>query len=188
MSGRNVVLVSLCGMLALAGPVHAGSKADPAQVARGAYLVNLGGCNDCHSPKVFTPEGIPMPDESKLLSGHPAGSSLPETDPRVFKPGHGYYMSSGLTAFIGPWGTSYAANLTPDEQTGIGLWTEDVFIKAIRTGKHMGDGRPILPPMPWPGLASVNDDDLKAMFAYLKSLPLIKNAVPAPVPPPAAGH
>jgi hypothetical protein len=87
-------------------------------------------------------------------------------------------------AWVGPWGVSYAANLTPDDQTGIGLWTEDVFIKAMRTGKHMGEGRPILPPMPWEFVGDMSDDDLKALFAYLKSRPAMKNAVPQPVAPP----
>ena len=62
-----------------------------------------------------------------------------------------------------------------DEQTGIGLWTEDIFVAAIRTGKHMGAGREILPPMPWNYYLNASDEDLKAIFWYLKSLPPIKN-------------
>jgi hypothetical protein len=83
---------------------------------------------------------------------------------------------------------SYAVNLTPDEQTDIGLWTEDVFVAAIRNGKHMGEGRPILPPMPWNYYRNMSDDDLKAIYAYLRSLPAISNQVPAPTPPPGAGN
>lgn len=184
--GRMILLLSLCVSLALAGSALAGGKADPATVARGKYLINLGGCNDCHSPKVFTPEGIPMPDEKRLMSGHPADGKLPETDARAYQPGYWVLMAGDLTAFVGPWGTTFAANLTPDEQTGIGLWSEENFIKALRTGKHMGEGRPIMPPMPWPNLAQASDEDLSAMFAYLKSLPPIKNPVPAPMPPAAA--
>mgnify|MGYP001225538298 CR=1 FL=1 len=88
----------------------------------------------------------------------------------------------------GPWGVSHAINPTPDENTGIGIWTEDMFLKTMRTGKHMGQSRPILPPMPWMNDAKLNDDDLKAVFTYLKSLPPIKNQVPDPViaPPPTA--
>ena len=186
--GRMVLLLGMCALLALAASAVAADKADSAKIARGKYLITLGGCNDCHSPKVFTPEGIPLPDEKRLLAGHPAGSKLPEVDPRAYAPGYWVQMAGDLTAYAGPWGVSYAANLTPDEQTGIGLWTEEIFIKAIRSGKHMGEGRPILPPMPWPSLATATDDDLGAMFAYLKSLPPIKNPVPAPVPPPAAGR
>ena len=83
-----------------------------------------------------------------------------------------------LTAWSGPWGISYAINLTPDQNTGIGIWTEDMFIKALRTGRHMGTSRPILPPMPWQEFATATDADLKAMFAYFKSLPPIQNRVP----------
>lgn len=149
---------------------------------RGEYLVTLGGCNDCHSPKVFTEMG-PVPDSTKLLSGHPASSKLPPIDTNMVQPGKWYLAASDLTAWVGPWGISYSANLTPDEPTGIGTWTDEVFIKALRTGKHMGIGRPILPPMPWPDIAKTTDEDLKAIFAYLKSLPPIRNQVPDPVPP-----
>jgi hypothetical protein len=90
-------------------------------------------------------------------------------------------MNDNLTAFVGPWGMSFAANLTPDEQTGIGLWSEEHFINAMRTGKHMGAGRPILPPMPWSNLSRATDEDLQAMFAYFKSLKPVRNQVPAPV-------
>lgn len=151
-------------------------------VQRGKYLVEFGGCNDCHTPKIFTEKG-PVFDENRLMSGHPAGSRLPEIDKRALVPGSWMLFSSDLTAAVGPFGMTYAANLTPDDQTGIGLWSEDVFIKAMRTGLHMGAGRPILPPMPWEGVGKLSDDDLKAVFAYLKSLPAVKNAVPAPVPP-----
>jgi hypothetical protein len=60
-----------------------------------------------------------------------------------------------------------------------------MFINALRKGQHLGAGRPILPPMPWEDLGRMSDDDLKAMFAYLKSLPPVKNQVPEPVPPAA---
>lgn len=102
-------------------------------------------------------------------------------------PGKWVLFSEDLTVAVGPWGMSFSANLTPDDQTGIGLWTEDVFIKALRSGKHMGAGRPILPPMPWFNLVNANDEDLKAIFAYLKSLPPVKNPVPAPIPPDELG-
>ena len=177
----------LAGVLVFA--VAAQAAEDPAamqkRIAKGKYLVETIGCHDCHSPKNFTPEGIPMPDMSKALSGY-SGIKLPKVDPKALTPGYWYLMAPDLTAFVGPWGISYAANLTPDEQTGIGLWTEDIFVAAIRTGKHMGAGRPILPPMPWMYYKNATDDDLKAIFAYLKSLPPIKNAVPAPVAPPDA--
>jgi hypothetical protein len=94
-------------------------------------------------------------------------------------------MSPDITAFAGPWGISYAANLTSDSATGIGAWTEEQFIKSMRTGKHLGaeNGRPILPPMPWPFISKMTDEDLSAVYAYLKSLPPVSNRVPAPTPP-----
>jgi hypothetical protein len=92
--------------------------------------------------------------------------------------------NNNLTAWVGPWGISFAANLTPDMVTGSGAWTEEAFIAAMRTGKHLGAGREILPPMPWFNLTNATDEDLSAIFAYLKSIKPIENMVPAPVPPP----
>ena len=151
-------------------------------IKKGAYLVNLGGCNDCHSPKIMTQMG-PVPDTTKLLSGHPEGEPLLPFDASVVQPGKWYLAGGDLTTWVGPWGISYPANLTPDGPTGLGTWTEEIFIKALRTGKHMGVGRPILPPMPWQPIGQSTDDDLKAIFAYLKSLPPVHNKVPEPVPP-----
>ncbi|WP_276504118.1 hypothetical protein [Terrimonas pollutisoli] len=93
-------------------------------------------------------------------------------------------FSMDLTAYAGPWGTSYAANITP-HQTGIGSWTEEQFIYSIRNGKYKGmkDGRPLLPPMPWQVYRNLNDLDLKAIFAYLKTIKAVANIVPAPKPP-----
>lgn len=150
------------------------------RVERGRYLVNFGGCNDCHTPKKMTERG-PVDDESHRLSGHPAEAKLPP--PPVLANTPWFASTAGLTAWSGPWGVTYATNLTPDENTGIGIWTEEMFVKAMRTGKHMGDGRPILPPMPWEGIAKLTDDDLKSVFAYLRSLPPISNRVPDPIAP-----
>lgn len=151
-------------------------------VKRGEYLVQTMGCNDCHSPKIMTPQG-PAPDPKRLLSGHPSDEALaPIADKSVLK---GYALfSMGLTAGIGPWGTTYAANLTPDD-TGLGNWTLEQFGKAVRQGKSKGmdNGRMLLPPMPWQNLVNLSDADLKAIWAYLRSIPPVKNVVPAPVPP-----
>jgi cytochrome c553 len=154
-----------------------------AVVERGKWLVNLGGCDGCHSPKVLTPKG-PVPDTTRLLSGHPAAWKVREVPPSVLGPDKWGALASGdFTAWAGPWGMSFAANLTPDVETGMGSWTVDMFIKAMRTGQHMGEGRDILPPMPWEKIGHLSDEDLKAMFAYLESLKPIVNAVPDPVPP-----
>lgn len=148
--------------------------------ARGDYLVRIGGCDDCHSPKVMTEQG-PVIDEQRRLSGHPAAIEVPPVPEGVLTPDGWMAMTTGsTTAWAGPWGISYTANLTPDA-TGIGTWTEEQFIGALRTGRHMGAGRPILPPMPWQMIGQMTDDDLKSVFLYLKSLPPVSNAVPAPV-------
>jgi hypothetical protein len=151
---------------------------------RGQFLVGIGGCADCHSPKKMTAHG-PVIDSSRHLSGHPAGSPLPPIAASALQPGNWVLMAPDVTAFVGPWGISYAANLTSDSATGLGAWTEHQFIQTMRTGKHLGmeNGRPVLPPMPWEAVGKMSDDDLKSMLAYLKSLPAITNRVPGPVPP-----
>jgi len=151
-------------------------------IKKGDYIVTTGSCNDCHSPKVMTKMG-PVPDSTKLLSGHPAGDPLPPLN-KADLSSPWIRLTPDLTAFVGPWGISYAANLTPDSTTGIGAWNEAQFINTIRNGKHLGNGRDILPPMPWPFISKMTDDDLKAVFVYLQSLPAISNRVPAPVSPP----
>jgi hypothetical protein len=89
------------------------------------------------------------------------------------------------TAFSGPWGVSFAANLTPDQNTGLGIWTEDMFMKTLRTGRHMGASREILPPMPWFNYGEMTDADLKAVYAYLRTIPPVHNRVAVPLPPAA---
>src|SRR5688572_23626404 len=159
-----------------------------ARVERGAYLVTIGGCNDCHTPFKMGPNG-PEPDMSRALSGHPQDFLMPEPPPSV---GKSPWMWSGAatnTAFAGPWGISFARNLTPDPVSGIGIWDEALFMKTIRSGRHWGTGRPILPPMPWFNYAKATDEDLKSIYAYLRSLPPIRNEVPDAViaPPPPQG-
>lgn len=153
------------------------------QIKQGAYLVNLGGCNDCHSPKIFSAKG-PIPDTARLLSGTPQDAKIPPFPVGTLGPDKwGAVCSNDMTIWAGPWGTSLAANITPDNLTGIGAWTEEAFIAAMRTGKHLGAGRDILPPMPWFNYALLHDSDLKAIFAYLKSLKPIVNQVHEPIPP-----
>jgi hypothetical protein len=153
------------------------SSAD--SIKRGEYLLNIMGCNDCHTPKVMTAQG-PIMDQKRMLSGHPADEALPP----VPGPSAWALFAPGLTASIGPWGTSFAANLTPDE-TGLGLWTIDNFSKALREGKFKGmdGGRMILPPMPWQNYANLTDEDLAFLWTYLRSIPPVSNVVPAAVPP-----
>jgi hypothetical protein len=157
------------------------SKSD--RIARGKYLVTAVGCHDCHTPMKEGDKG-PEPDMTRMLSGHPEGIQMPAAPPAQGI--WGISASLTMTAWSGPWGTSFVANITPDPETGIGKWSEDNFVKTIRNGRHMGNGRPILPPMPIPAFVNFSDDDLKSMFAYLQSVPAIKNRVPAPLPPVAA--
>lgn len=162
--------------------------ADPktTQIEHGKYLVStIGGCNDCHTPKKFTEKG-PELDMSRALSGSPADMKLPPLPKDAIGPDKwGAAGSNDFTAWYGPWGVTFAANLTPDLETGIGSWTEQMFFQALRTGKHLGapDGRNILPPMPWQEIGALTDEDLKALFVYFKSLKPVSNAVPEPIPP-----
>ena len=149
-------------------------------IERGQYIVTTGLCNDCHTPMKMGPNG-PEPDMDRQLSGHP--ESVKVTAAPAIPQGWMAMTSNTFTAWNGPWGVSFTANITSDENTGIGVWTEEMFIKAMREGKHMGTGRPILPPMPWPYIGKYSDDDLKAVFAYLKSTKPVSNHVPDPIPP-----
>lgn len=157
------------------------AASSPARVARGKYLVGAIGCGDCHSPKVMGPSG-PVEEESRFLSGHPEGTSLPPPPP-----GAGPWIATvawDLTAWSGPWGISYAVNLTPDENTGIGSWSEQTFVQALKTGRHMGVSRPILPPMPWQAFRNLTQEDLRSIYAYLRTVQPVHNRVPDPEPPP----
>lgn len=153
-------------------------------IKHGKMLVTAGGCDDCHTPKNFGPKG-PEIDMSRRLSGHPEDSVVAAVDTSLLH--QWVYFSHDLTTAVGPWGITFSANLTPDNETGIGTWQPEMFINAMRTGKHLGvaEGRPIMPPMPWQNMAQLSEEDLRCMFAYLKSLPAIKNKVPDPIPPTA---
>jgi hypothetical protein len=148
-------------------------------VEHGAYLVKTMGCNDCHTPWVMGPKG-PEPDMARALTGHPADLVMPTAPALPPGPWIGVVAETN-TAWAGPWGVSFTANLTPDKETGLGDWTEEMFIKTMRTGLHQGKGRPLLPPMPWTVVGSLTDPDIKDLFAYLQSLPPVKNRVPAPI-------
>jgi hypothetical protein len=151
-------------------------------VSKGKYLVEGIGCMDCHSPKKMGPKG-PEYIPELAYSGYQASNNLPEIPKGIAEKGW-MLMNHDLTAAVGPWGVSFAANLTSDE-TGIGTWSLDQFKTSLREGKFKGmkSGRPLLPPMPWENYAKLSDEDLEAMFAYFKSTKPVKNAVPPPIPP-----
>ena len=167
-----VALASLAACTKAPAPPSAPAQ-DP--VARGKYLVTIAACGECHTPLKNGDRG-PEPDVARLLSGHPSSMEMPDHEP-VEGPWN-WAGASTNTAYLGPWGTSYAANITSDANTGIGAWTEATFIEAMRTGRHWLKDRPIMPPMPWHAYAQMTDDDLKAIFAYLMTVPPVDNRVP----------
>lgn len=164
-------------MVGRAGEAPAGTS-EAERVKRGEYLVGVMGCNDCHTPMAMGPKG-PAPDMTRMLSGHPEQMRMPPAPPAA-----GPWIMHGAgtnTAWAGPWGVSFTANLTPDKETGLGDWTEAMFLATIRTGRHQGKGRPILPPMPIASLQAATEQDLKDLFLYLRSIPAIRNQVPTPI-------
>ncbi|MCT9810742.1 c-type cytochrome [Acidovorax sp. Be4] len=161
----------------------AAQAAEPAprdRLERGRYLVNTSGCADCHTPMKMGPRG-PEPDAMRSLSGHPEGLVMPPVP--TLPVGPWLVISSATnTAWAGPWGVSFTANLTPDPETGLGRWSEQNFVQTLRKGRHMGAGRPLLPPMP-AAFGQMTDADLSAIFTYLKTVPPVRNRVPVPLPP-----
>jgi mono/diheme cytochrome c family protein len=151
-----------------ADPAPALSGGPPAsdKVARGKWLVTVLGCGDCHTPRL--PEG--RQDPNYLLAGHKENDPYPSWDDSLYTKGYGMLVSTSGTAFAGPWGVTFARNLTPDKTTGIGGWNEEAFINVLREGM-------LKPPMPLT-YGQLADDDLKAMYAYLASLKPVKNLVP----------
>lgn len=149
---------------------------------RGQHLVTIMGCNDCHSPKKMGPQGPEIITEL-MLSGFPADRPVAKFDSKLTKEGFAI-LYPDMTAAAGPWGVSFASNLTPDE-TGIGNWTEEQFKKALTEGKSKGlDGsRLLLPPMPWMNYTTLTDEEIHAIFSYLESITPVKNLVPNPIAP-----
>lgn len=152
-----------------------------ATIERGRYLVTVAGCNDCHTPMKMGDKG-PEPDMSRMLSGHPQSLVMPPP-PRLPDGPWSMVASATNTAWSGPWGVSFTANLTPHDPTGLGQWTLANFRDTLRTGRHMGRGRAVLPPMPIQMYKHFTDQDIEAVYSYLRTIPAIDNQVPAPVPP-----
>lgn len=153
---------------------------------RGEYLANTMGCHDCHSPKKMGEHGPELIPEL-LLSGFQAENELPELSTDALEKGW-VLMNQDLTGFAGPWGISYAANLTSHD-TGIGTWSYDQFKTALTRGKFKGleNARMLLPPMPWQNFTDMNEDEIKALFEFLKSTRPVENIVPPPVSPDKIG-
>ena len=172
----SALLPAFAGILVL--PAYTFSAEAENLLQRGEYLAKIMDCGACHTPWKMDPAG-PGPDVSRYLAGHPQDLQLPPPPPLPKGPWNA--ISAGNTVWAGPWGISYSSNLTPDRETGIGAWSEKMFADSMRTGKHAGIGRNLLPPMPkYPELT---DEDLKAVFSYLMNLAPINNRVPPPVLP-----
>jgi cytochrome c553 len=159
------------------GPETKAGKA--AQIKRGEYLVEIMGCHDCHTPAKMGPNG-PEQDRTRALSGHPEELVMPPAP--ALPPGPWVAsIAATFTAFASPGGTVFTRNLTPDKETGLGDWTVEEFIATMKTGRERGKGRPVLPPMPVQNLKALSDSDIRALFAYLQSIPAIKNRIPQPI-------
>lgn len=182
--------VILTGVLATASVNAADPPAQPVaagdRVVRGKYLVDVMGCHDCHTPWKLGPNGPEM-DMSRALTGHPEEMTMPPAPALAPGPWMATFGAT-MTAWSGPWGTSFTMNLTPDKETGLGDWTVEQFIATMKTGRDRGKGRPLLPPMPYFNLAKLSDEDIRSVFAYLQSLPPVKNRVPQPIDPPEASR
>ncbi len=151
-------------------------------IQKGEYLVAIMGCNDCHSPKRMGPQG-PVVIADLMLSGYPAERPIQKVNPDPIKKGW-VLLNEDFTSGAGQWGVSFAANLTSD-QTGTGNWTEENFRRALKEGKYKGleVSRMLLPPMPWTNFATIKDEDVKAIFRYLKSTKPVSNVVPMAIGP-----
>lgn len=189
---KTILAVAAAGLfLVILNACNSASEAKPAIAAedlvkRGEYLVTIMGCDDCHSPKRMGPQG-PELVPGKRFSGFPGDFKTPPLDSNATKNGW-VSLWADLTSAVGPWGQTYAANITSDS-TGIGTWTEAQFKKAFTEGKYKGldNARPLMPPMPWQNFRNMKDEDVKAIFAFLKSTQPVNNVVPAGRfnPPPA---
>ncbi len=150
------------------------------QLAKGQALVEEWKCNYCHSPEVMGPEGKAIPDPDRLLSGHPADEEIPEIPDMIMTSPEYMEFLDNLDSTV--WATDnkivFTANLTPDDETGIGAWTEEMFIATIRSGQHRGVGKRLKYPMPWQELAELDDAELAAIYVYLQSVEPVSNKVP----------
>ncbi len=180
-----VFIISSCSNSNLKSDAVNTKNATPSKeeiIKHSEYLVTIMGCDDCHSPKKMGPNGPEIIPELRL-SGFQSTNSVVTFDSPLIKEGFGMFYPD-LTGAAGPWGVSYAGNLTPDP-TGIGTWSEEQFKRALTEGKFKGieGSRMLLPPMPWFNYTGLKDEDVSAIFAYLKSLKPVNNIVPPPIPP-----
>jgi hypothetical protein len=154
------------------------------RIERGKQLVSLGGCDKCHTPKIKTLFGTES-DPERFLSGYPQGEPLPElpdSEPGTGEWENTFYTTDG-TVWVGRWGVSFAANITPDPETGLGAWTEEQFIETFRGTDHIGGGSTIRSSMPMQAYSQLSNEELRSIYLYLQVIKPIKNKVPDPVRP-----
>jgi mono/diheme cytochrome c family protein len=152
---RKFVYLAAAGAAAIVAAATLLPKAHAeSPVERGKYLVNVAGCNDCHTPGFF----FGKPDMTRYLGGSDVGFEIP-----------------GLGVFNG-------RNITPDKETGIGAWTDEQVATAITTGKRP-DGRQLAPIMNYAAFTYLTKEDVAAVVAYLRSIPAVNNKVPGPFKP-----
>lgn len=128
--------------------------AEAADAGRGEYLATIMDCAGCHTGGAL----LGAPDPARHLAGAEVGFQIP-----------------GLGVF-------YPPNLTSDAKTGLGDWSAQEIINAVREGVRP-DGRQLAPVMPWPNYAALTDDDAAALAAYIKGLPPIRFGAPGPFGP-----
>jgi len=154
------------------------------RIERGKQLVNLGGCDKCHTPKIKTLFGTES-DPERFLSGYPQGEplpGLPDSEPGTGEWENTFYTTDG-TVWVGRWGVSFAANITPDPETGLGAWTEEQFIEIFRGTDHIGGGSTVRSPMPMQAYSQLSNEELRSIYLYLQVIKPIKNKVPDPIRP-----
>jgi mono/diheme cytochrome c family protein len=136
---------------------------------RGHYLVNyLGHCTGCHTP--LGKDG--QSDKKLFLSGVPAKFAGAKAGPPQ------------VAGFPGPRGARvYAKNLTPDPETGIGKWSEEQFVRTFTTGVSPVGVKYVISPMEWDIYANMKEEDVRAIYRYLRTVKPIMNRVPANIPP-----
>jgi hypothetical protein len=150
-------------------------------VERGKYLITAIGCRDCHNPKKMGQQG-PEDIPGLEFSGYQASDPLPPIDKKATAAW--FLFTMNLNAAVGPWGVTYAANITSDP-SGIGSWPEENFLRALKEGKYKGleNSRPLSPVMPWMNIRYFSDEDLRGMYAYLKTTNPVNNVVPMAIAP-----
>ena len=153
-------------------------------IERGKRLVELGVCTQCHTPKIKTALGY-MPDKNRFLSGYAQDQELPDLPYAEIMAGEAEktFYTTDATVWVGRWGVSFAANLTPDPETGIGNWEEEDFIDIFRDGKHFGQESPRISPMPVNVYSQLGFFELRSIFMYLQTIPPVSNEVPTRIPP-----